>query len=333
MSDSIPTWREPVLITGAAGFIGRHLLSRLRAEGVSVRALLLPDEPVPDEWDDEVPILRGDVTDPDAMAAAVAEAGTVVHLAAVVSDWGPEALHQQVTVDGTANVLLPAAKHGVRAVLASSIVVYGQDLTKGPCPEDRRYGPAPGPYSRAKQAQEQLARRLAEDTDLRLTVVRPGNVFGVGSRPWLEMVLPLLKNRDFTLISGGDFSAGLCHVHNLVDLLGLAGTRPEAVGRVYNAVDDSGITWKRYFGDLARIIGAPAPRSAPRFVVKPLAGLYERWWRLLGRAHRPPMTREAFNLAGAPLRIPIDRARDELGFEPRVDYEQAIAEIEAHLKG
>lgn len=324
------TWSEPVLVTGAAGFIGRHLIDRLRTQGVTVRALLLPEEMAPEDWHD-VEIVRGDVTDADTMAAIVKEAGTVFHLAAVVTDWGPEELFQRVTVDGTANVLLSAARYGVRAVLASSIVVYGDDLRKGPCPEDHRYGAAQGPYSRAKQAQEQLAIRLAEDTDLQLTVVRPGNVFGVGSRPWVEMVLPLLKKRDFTLISGGNHAAGLCHVKNLVEILRLAGSLPSAVGRIYNACDPADITWKRYFADLARIVGAPAPRSVPGFLARPTAAACERWWRWTRRQGRPPMTFEALNLTASALQIPIDRARQELGYRSQITYDDAIAELEFYL--
>lgn len=327
----LPPWREPVLVTGAAGFIGRHLVERLRGDGVRVLALLLPDEKAPDAWGDEVEIHRGDVTDTDAMASLVPRAGMVVHLAAVVGDWGPEELFQRVTVEGTANVLLPAARHGLRALLASSIVVYGDDLGRGPCPEDHRYGRPLGPYSRAKQAQEQLARRLAEDTDLELTVVRPANVFGVGSRPWVQMVLPLLAKREFTLVGGGDFDAGLCHVHNLVEILIRAGTLPRAIGRVYNAADDEGIPWKRYFSDLARLTGTPPPRSLPRIVAKPLAAASELLWRRLGRPQRPPLTREALNLAGSHHRIPIDRARDELGYRPVVTYDEAITELAAVL--
>lgn len=324
---SPPTWREPVLVTGAAGFIGRYLVERLLADGVGVQALLMDDEAVPEGWGDTVEILRGDVTDNDGMASMVAGVGTLIHLAAVVGDWGPEEHFQAVTVEGTANVLLPAARHRVRSVLASSIVVYGDDLGRGPCPEDHRYGRPLGPYSRAKQAQEQLARRLAEDTGLELSVVRPANVFGVGSRPWVEMVLPLLAAREFTLVGGGEFDAGLCHVRNLVEILVAAGTSPRAIGRVYNAADGEGITWRRYFSDLARLAGYPPPRSLPRLLGKPLAAASEFVWRRLGRRQRPPLTREALNLARSDHRLPTDRARDELGYQPVVRYDEAIAEL------
>lgn len=322
---------SPAVVTGAAGFIGRHLVERLLVQGVDVRALLLPDEPEPVSWGGRAEVVRGDVTDAGGMASLVEGAGTVFHLAAVVGDWGPEELFQRVGVGGTENVLGPAAEAGARAVLASSIVVYGHRIARGSCPESTPFGRAFGPYGRAKQAQERRAWELADATGLELSVVRPANVFGVGSRPWVEMVLPLLRARQPTLIGGGDYPAGLCHVHNLVDVLVLAATHPRAVGRAFNAADGSEITWRRYFGDLAEAIDAPAPRSVPRWLGQPLALGSEALWRLLRRPNRPPMTREALNLAGSANRIPIDRARQELGWQPSVTYDEAMAELWAHL--
>lgn len=332
MPESTNQLAQPVFVTGAAGFIGRYLVERLLAEGQAVRALLLPEEREPDDWRGRVEVVRGDVADRGAMARAVEGVGTVVHLAAVVGDWGPESLFRRVTVDGTDHVLRPLER-GTRVVLASSIVVYGDHLARGACPESTPFGRAVGPYGRAKQAQERLAWRLAKEGGLSLSVVRPANVFGVGSRPWVEMVLPLLRARQPTLVGGGAFAAGLCHVHNLVDLLWLAATRADAVGRAYNAADGSEITWQQYFGDLAKAIGAPSPRSIPRLAAGPLAAVSELAWRAMGRETRPPMTREALALVGSANRIPIDRARRQLGYEPRIAYADAIAELRTHLEG
>lgn len=325
-------WREPVLVTGAGGFIGRYLVQSLDEAGVSVYALMLPGEPVPTTWSADVRIVIGDVTDRHAMRKALSGAGTVFHLAAVVGDWGAESLFQKVTVGGTANVLEAAAESGTRAVLASSIVVYGHRLGTDACHEGLDFGDTFGPYGRSKQAQEKLAWDLVHSAGLELTVVRPANVFGVGSRPWVEMVLPLLHRRDPTLIGGGHGNAGLCHVRNLVDLLLRAGLDPVAVGRTYNGADGSDVTWRRYFSDLAEIVGAPKPRSIPRWAAGPAARVCEFLWYFLKKEERPPLTREALNLAGSHHRISITKAHRELGYEPNFTYDEAIAELRAALQ-
>lgn len=330
--------RGPVAVTGAAGFIGRHVVAELlRTDAdTEVRALLLPGERLPEAWlRDEakyrVEVVRGDVTDASTLTPLLDGARTVIHLAAVVTDWAPWKHYRRVTVEGTRRVLsgLPA---GTRVVLASSIVVYGHRLGRRRCSEDVAFGRPRGHYSRAKQQQERLARRLCRERELDLTVVRPANVYGPGSRPWVEMVLPLLARGDVTLLGGGDHDAGLVHVENLADLLVRVAASPRAVGATYNAADGEGVTWKRYFGDLAEAVGAPPPRSIPRAFAAPAGRLFELLWRLRNARHRPPITREAVQLTARGLDLPTDRARADLGWTPRLSYDDAIRELQRSVR-
>lgn len=332
----------PVAVTGAAGFIGRRVVAELLRTDpdVRLRALLLPGERLPTDWltdaGSRIEVIRGDVTDASTMApllgnAGAAPAGTVIHLAAVVTDWAPWKQYLRVTVEGTRRVL-SGLSPGTRVVLASSIVVYGHRLGRRTCSEDVAFGRPRGNYSKAKQRQETLARRLSRERQLKLTVVRPGNVFGPGSRPWVEMVLPLLRRRDFTLLGGGEHDAGLCHVDNLADLIVRAAASREAIGATYNAADGQGITWLRYFGDLAEAIDAPAPRSVPRAVAASLGRACELIWRLRGLAERPPITREAVQLTARGLDLPTDRARTDLGWTPRVSYDEAMVGLRRWLE-
>jgi nucleoside-diphosphate-sugar epimerase len=323
---------EPVVVTGATGFIGRWLVRRLTAAEYYVRALVLPDEPVAGLWDGPVQVMRGDIADSAAVAQAMRHAGTVFHLAAAVGDWGEESWFQRVTVGGTENVLSAAGVARARIVVVTSYVVYGDQIPRAVCHEDLPFGRALGPYSRAKQAQEAVTWRLAAERDLQVTVVRPTNVFGGGCRPWVRDALAVLRRGAPALVGGGDLDAGLCYVENLVDLLLLAATQPAAVRRAYNVCDDSGVTWRQYFSDLARLAGARRPRSIPRSLAWPAAILAEALWRRRRLSGRPPLTREALNLVGANNRVPIARARAELGFAARVDYPQAMTALGAYLR-
>jgi nucleoside-diphosphate-sugar epimerase len=321
---------EPILITGATGFIGRWLVRRLLAERCFVRAFVLPGETVPDEWAVPVEVVRGDVTDAASVARAVNEARTIFHLAAIVGDAGNEAQHQQVTVGGTGNVLR-AADPRARIVLTSSLVVYGDRLGLDVCAEDHAFGRALGRYSRAKQAQERLAWQLAEARGLPLTVVRPANVFGPGVCPWVTGIITQMNTRLPALIDDGDYNAGLTYVENLVDLLILAAEHPAAVGRVYNGCDGWEVTWKQYVTDIARLAGTPPPWSLPRRAAFAVAEACEALWYGLLLPGRPPVSHEAVNLAGAHHRLPADRARTELGHSPRVSYAEAMQHIAAYL--
>jgi len=325
------TIRPPVLVTGATGLIGERLVHTLVERGVATRALVLPQDSIA-RLPEAVEVLRGDISVEQDVRRACEGVGTIFHLAAVVGDWGEESWYQQVTVEGTRYVLDGALAAGARVVLTSSIVTYGDRLGRDICTEEHSHGKPMGPYGRSKQAQERMARERAEEKGLELVVVRPGNVYGPRSRNWVDEVLVVLAAGTPALIDGGGQNAGLIYVDNLVELMCLAAAHPQAAGNIYNALDGGEITWRQYFGDLARLAALPAPRSAPRFAAAILASSYELLWRLLRRSRRPPLTREALNLIGSHHRVPIAKARAELGYEPPVSYEQGLERIADYLR-
>jgi nucleoside-diphosphate-sugar epimerase len=320
-----------VLVTGATGFIGGRLVGRLLAEGVEPRALVLPGEEVPVTWAGAVEVVRGDVADPEA-AEAVVGMGTVFHLAAVVGDWGPQEHFQRVTVDGTRHLLTAAARAGARVVLVSSITVYGDQLGRQVCGEDRPLGHPLGPYSGSKQAQERLALKLEAEAGLEVVRVRPANVYGPGSRPWVNQVVEHLAAGLPALVGRQPKVAGLVHVDNVVEVLVRSVVVPGARGRAYNAAEDSQVTWRQYFEDLSRLAGTSPPKTVPALVARLGAVLGESLYRLVGARRRPPLTREALNLVGSHHRLPIDRAREELGYRPRISYAEGLATVAAYLE-
>lgn len=319
-------------VTGAGGFVGRRLVAHLCEADFAVHALLLPAEPLPRDWPDSVQVIRGDVRQPEVFADQVPPAAVWFHLAAVVGDWGSDREHQSVTVEGTRQMLaLAAARASRRFVLASSVVVYGDRIGQQNLDEDLPHGRTLTSYDRCKQRQEKLVREAGRAHGLSYTIIRPGNVFGPGSGPWVNTMLEELRRGSPALIGGGRFDAGLAYVDNVVQLMLLAAANPAAAGRVYNACDGYGITWRQYLQDLARLGGAPPPRSVPRWLVAPLAGPMERLWRALGVRRRPPLTRLALRLVGRPNSFSIQRAREELGYRPAVGYDLAMGRIAESL--
>ena len=323
---------QPVLVTGATGFIGSRVIHRLLEMDIPARALVLPDEPVPAEWKGRVEIVRGGITDVPAVQKAAMGARTIIHLVAVVSDWGDEKKYWRFTVDGSRILFDQAVKNSARVCLASSIVVYGDNIRKQVCDENTPFGRTFGPYGRTKQAQEKLAWEYHKNRGMRLSVVRPANVYGPGSGPWLHDVVDLLQAGAPALISGGQMNAGLAYVDNVADLLLLAAAADNALGRVYNASDGLDVTWRQYFTDIAGLIGAKPPGSVPRPVAAMTAQVCEVVWKLFGIQKRPPVTREALNLVGSNNRIPNQRARAELGFKPRVSYKEGMKKTEKYIK-
>lgn len=323
---------SPALVTGATGFIGRRLVDRLISAGFRVHVLVLPDDPLPSHWHGSVTAETGDISDSETVHRAMTGCSSVFHLAAVVGDWGPKSLYQRVTVDGTRYVFQAALEQGARVVLASSIVVYGDQLRGARCEESLPMGKPQGSYSRAKQAQERLAAEFA-DSGGDVRIVRPSNVYGPHSGPWVDEVVKILAEGVPSLVSGGGNNAGLVHVDNVVDILLRAAGPAATSGGVFNACDELPVTWSRYFGDLAQMVGAPAPRSLPAWLVWSLATVMETGGRVLRLKSRPALTREAVNLIAADYDVPATRAREVLGHETLVDYDAGIAAIAESLRG
>jgi nucleoside-diphosphate-sugar epimerase len=322
---------QPVLITGATGFIGSRVVHKLLQNGVAVKILALPGETVPVEWVEKVDIVRGSISDPLAIEKATQGAETIIHLVAIVTDWGDEKKYWEFTVEGSRLIFEQAVKSNARVVLASSIAVYGDKIHTQSCPEETPYGKTFGPYSRTKQAQEKLAWDYCKNRGMRLTVVRPANVYGPRSGPWLHDVINVLRSGSPGLISGGKINAGLAYVDNVADILILAGTLERAIGRVYNACDGLAVTWGQYFSDIANMIGVKNPKSISRPLAAFGAYLLEGIWTLFGIQKRPLITREALNLIGSDNRIPIDRVRKELGYTPQVPYAEALTFIKEYI--
>jgi nucleoside-diphosphate-sugar epimerase len=318
------------LVTGASGFIGRRLVARLLADEEWVRALVLPGEEVRIGSE----MLRGDVTGPESLGGAMRGMRTVYHLAAVVGDWGPEQAFQEVNVGGTRHVLEAAARAGVeRVVVVSSVVVYGRQLHTDVCAEERPREPGVGPYSRSKRAQEDVALDYHRIGRVPVTVVRPGNVVGPGSVHWVETPVRLLRAGRGLLVDRGEGDAAFTWVDNLVELLVRAGRTPAAAGRIYNANDGNGVSWRQYFGDLARLVGADRPRvSVPAAAAMAAATAMEAAWRLARRRRRPPLTREAVTLLASRHPVPISRAVSELGFSPPIEYAHALDRLADSLQ-
>lgn len=248
-----------VLVTGAGGFIGSHLVEALVRDGASVRAFTHYNsrndrghlESLPPDVAAEVEIVMGEIQDPFSVAGAVAGREVVFNLAALIgipySYLAPKS-YVDTNVMGTLNVL-EAARHGgvERVVQTSTSETYG---TAQYTPIDERH-PLVGqsPYSASKIAADKLAESYHRSMDLGVTTLRPFNTFG--PRQSLRAVIPTIIAQA---LGGGPVTLGsLDPVRDFTFVTDTArafiavASAPEAVGRTLNAGSGQGIT----IGDLA----------------------------------------------------------------------------------
>lgn len=324
LRERAPAGPVDVLVTGAAGFVGRALVSRLAALGLTVQGT--------DLVAGAVPTVHLDVTDGGEVFDVFERLAPriVVHAAALVDVGVPQDRAQQVNVLGTENVLDAAAAGDVqRLVHVSSIAALGLDPGPGAGPDSPLVFDTGEPYFDTKAAAEALVRVAMDRKALPAVVVRPGDVYGPGCEPWVARPLGLMRRRFPVLIGGGKGLIAHTWIDNLVDGLVLACTHADAVGRVFqvtDGVDDT--TLAAYLTRLAAAAGVRAPRaSLPSGIGVGIGALLERYGRVTGRP--VPFTRQAIRYLVRRATYSIDAAREVLGYVPAVGLDEGFERLAA----
>lgn len=318
------------LVTGAGGFIGTHLCQRLLDTDNEVVAADLSS---PRFLRNGATFVRLDLRDRQSVRRAISQSGAThaIHLAARVGDWGPRADFEAINVDGTRAVLDALCATNVKSIVhLSSIAAMGLDAGEL---ADETQGPTAigDPYSATKAGGERVARDL-QAQGAPITVIRPGDVYGVGSVPWVLRPLELLRKRQMLLVDGGRGHFAHVHVDNLVDLIVLGLSRPGATGEVFIGTDgDTHCTIGGYFSRLAEVTGLPRPVvSVSERTARRLAWMVEA---VSTRLHlTPPITDSAVSFVLRKGSFSIKKAQDTLGWTPRVTLAEGLAELGTHYR-
>lgn len=319
---------DKILVTGAGGCIGRVVCRLLRQRGTPVRGLFMPGEPTLDLDESGVEVFVGDLTQPSTLAGLAQGCTGVIHLAALVADWGPYNLFQQVHVAGTRNLLDRVPQDLRRFVHISSISAYGPGRHMGGLTEDAPLIRTGLGYADGKVDAERLARRVCAARGIPLTVVRPSHVMGPASI-WSKSVVAAFRRGPVPVVDGGRFRTSFVGVENLADGILLALDSDEAAGRTYQFRDEWPVTWREYLTDVGRILSRRPGPSLPFGVARRLAHLIELVCNPLGV--RPPITRLAVWATGRDNDVDTSRARRELGWVSRVSYVSTLRAVEQYI--
>jgi nucleoside-diphosphate-sugar epimerase len=314
-----------ILVTGGNGFVGRHVVSALLERGDSVRVLALPGEETGALEEHGVTVHRGDIRDPDSLAAPMETVDRVLHLAAMMHVWRPMAEYHAVNVTGTENVCRAALAAGVRRfVHMSSSSVYGVALGR-PADESFPLSPFPDPYPVTKAAGDVAVQRMIARDELPAVIVRPDQIFGPGDHLHFGRTADRLRAGRGVIVGPGANALPLVYVSDVVQGLLLALDHDRAVGRAYNITNDRPLTQKQFMQATARAVGARPPRlQLPYRALYGAGYVAERLAKRPNARVRPPITRLGVAFLGTDNRYAIGRARRELGYEPRVELREGV---------
>jgi nucleoside-diphosphate-sugar epimerase len=274
------------LVTGAAGFVGRHVVDALRHRGYRVRATDRPQAAV--DAREGVESTPFDLTR-DPLEPLLRDVHVVVHVAGLFDLGAPPAQLHAVNVEAAARVAGAAARQGVaRFVHVSSVTVYGRPRA---VPADEATPFRPGnPYERSKAEGEGRVTGLLDAAGIPWVVVRPSGIYGPGGTYGLAVLMAAYALAGATGRSGGlvPFRGGprMTHVH-VEDVAGAIAHLLDAegvTGRAFNVADDTPMPWGDLLGwmegQMNVRLGPPRQLSARR------ARWMARLWRWMPAARR-----------------------------------------------
>ncbi|HLQ27833.1 MAG TPA: NAD-dependent epimerase/dehydratase family protein [Ktedonobacteraceae bacterium] len=320
-----------VLVTGAAGFLGGHLVDMLVERCDEVRAMLLPVEDAARLQElPGVEVVRGDMTDAESLKRAVKGVQRVYHVAAKTGPWGLEDVYRAANVLGLADLIHAAMEAGVqRIVHTSSITIYGHHL-HGIVTEDEPFQAEDNPYSRSKVAGEKLIANLVQDSGAPVVIVRPGWVYGPRDSASFGRFVSLIESGKGFLVGSGKNIVPVVYVRDVAQGLIKAGDAgDEVIGRAYTIADDRRVTQAQYLNTIADCLQVPhITRRLPFAALYAAGRAAELSWQAMGRrnAAPPPVTTYGVTLLGRDQMFSIGRARYELGYEPEYDIARGVAE-------
>ena len=313
-----------VLITGATGLLGGHLIRELRERGEDIRALVLPVENTDRLVAQGVEVVRGDITDANTLGPAVKDIELIFHLAGMMGVWRPLAEYHLVNVTGSENLYKAAQQGGVRRfVHTSSHTVYGLGYGRFLTEKDA-LRPDPDPYSLTKAEGDRLIRRLMLSSKVETVILRPGTFFGPGDRLHFGRMAQKVKDGKGLILGRGDNALPFCYVTDIVQGFLLAAYHENAPGNVYNITNDRPLTQLEMFNAIADAVGGVRPRlHLPYLPIYYGSIVAEKVVAPLTRT-KPKATPLGAMMFGSDNRHSVEKARRELGYEPKVDLHTGI---------
>lgn len=317
-----------LLVTGGTGFTGSHLVRRLLERGHDVTSLDKKRGLFAGELEVAgAALVLGSVTDRELVDDAVRGCDVVFHLAAAFRELAvPDQVYWNVNVEGTRNVLAAAERHGVpKVIYCSTQGVHGNvddppgDETTPIEPEDY--------YQYTKYEGEVVCREFME-RGMDITIVRPTAIYGPGDPGRFLLLYRMVRNGRFLMFGDGETTYHPVYIDNLVDLFELAASHPAAKGETYLGGDEEYQTLNELVKAVGRAIDTDVRILHLPFWPLWLAAVVVEFACKPFRI-RPPLFRRRVDWFRQVRAFRIDKAKRELGYEPKVGLEEGLARTAA----
>jgi nucleoside-diphosphate-sugar epimerase len=305
---------DSVLVTGATGFLGHHLVPYLVAGGYRVHALVRETSDTRHLRDPNVHVFIGDVLDPESIQKAIAGCRYAVHAAGLFRFWGRPADFERVNVQGTANVVEAARRAAVEKLAhLSTVVVVGEHDNDLEIDEEVSCQPA-DPYQRSKLDAENFVRMFARGAGMPAVILRPGAFYG----PWGRYAFNRLFFEDplkglLIQVQGGERLTFPVFVPDVARGV-VAALREGQSGETYNLCGEP-LTHEAANAVISRLAGLPSFRlNVPSEWMLRVAEYLTRRADRTGREPYYPTALASYVFQD--WRVFSQKAKDDLGFTP-----------------
>ena len=307
-----------ILITGAGGFIGSHLVDRELEHGNDVRAIDLHlDRLRHQAAHPRLTVVRGDITERDMVQKLVEDIDVVYHLASAHLDVSlSDAHYHRVNVGATLSLLGAARQAGVRRfVHCSSVGVIG-DVKHPPADETTKCHPV-NIYERTKLEGERVALDFARQTSFPVVIVRPAWVYGPRC-PRTEKLFRAISKGRFPIFGRGKNMRHPVYISDMIHALELCAETPHLDGEVFIVAGNLPIESRELVSLIREQLNVRTRQIYLPIFLGQAAGLaLELTFKLMGR--QPPFSRRSMDFFLKQNAYTISKAQSRLNYEPQVD--------------
>ncbi len=324
-----------ILVTGATGFIGRHLVAALRERNHAIVVLTRTPDEARRLWaEGTVTLHHGDMEAGATLAGVCQGVDSVFHLASYahadnVDDGEVQERYWRITVDGTRLLLAEAARAGVRHFIFLSSVKAMGEVSVTRLDETAECHPISF-YGRAKLEAEKLVLE-ADAPGLRTTILRLPMVYGPGCKGNLPRMIRAIDRGLFPPWPAIDNKRSMVDVRDVVQAALLVAANAAASGKIYIVTDGETYSTRQIYAEICAALGHPVPKwTIPLMVLRLMARLGDIVRRLRGR--RFVIDSESLEKLTDSAWYSSERIRRELGYQPSHTLRTALTEMVAEFR-
>jgi len=318
-----------IFLTGASGFVGSHLIESLSAAGHEILCHFRSPDAFQIKSHQNLEIWSGDLNDISSLSKRLQGFDVVIHCAAEMKLWDSEKALYETNVLMTKNILESAKSSGVKQfIFMSDASIAKNPLSQNLNVSECRSLPSlqDFPYSYSKYQAEQLVLNAGGVT-FRTISLRPASIWGRGDV--VDRFLGEASNLNkFGWFDEGNYLFSTCYINNLCVAVNKA-LLSKSTQESFFISDGQAIPFRKWMTMRLNAGHYKVPSlSIPRSFARPLARFTENGWKYLPLRGEPPLIREMVHLMAHPFSISIQKAKDQLAYEPLYSLEDGMLEIQ-----